>query len=454
MTEAAAALGEDLAAAPAAEAGQALPVTPAYAKYAIGVLLSLYVLNFLDRQVMSILAEPIKTELNLHDWQLGMMTGLAFALLYTLLGIPIARIAERGDRPLIIGASAGIWSACTIACAFAGGFAQLVLARIGVGIGEAGCTPAAHSLISDYTPKEKRASAIAVYMTGNPIGIMLGLALGGLVAGTWGWRAAFLVAGAPGILMAVIAAITLIEPRRKAAWRAAMPPLVPAGEALKELARNRTYWLIVTSVTLISFFGYGAAAFNSSFFLRNHLPELEQLGARFGLPALGFLGLTLGLVGGLTGGIGSVVGGRLTDYLAKRNPHWHMRVPAIGTTVALPLTLLVLTTPSALVAFVLMIPAAFCNGLWLGPAYGAIQGLVQQTSRATSTAVLLFISNLIGLGLGPLTVGIVSDLLAASLHQSTGDALRWALMAVAFLAIPAGVCFWIAGKSIEADTVS
>ncbi|MGP1275131.1 MAG: MFS transporter, partial [Caulobacterales bacterium] len=187
------------------------PLAPSARRYAVGMLLVIYIFNFLDRQIVNILAEPIKLELGVADWQLGMLTGLAFALFYTVLGIPIARYAEKADRVKIISAAVGVWSLFTIACGLAGNFIQLLLARIGVGVGEAGCSPPAHSLITDYTPKEERASALAFYSMGIPLGSLAGMALGGLIADAYGWRMAFFVAGAPGIILAVMAFLTLPE---------------------------------------------------------------------------------------------------------------------------------------------------------------------------------------------------------------------------------------------------
>jgi len=260
------------------------PVSTGYRRYALWVLLIIYTLNFLDRQVVNILAEPIKRDLGLADWQLGMMTGLAFAIFYTVLGIPIARIAETKNRPFIIGASVAAWSAFTVLCGFTQNFWQLILMRIGVGVGEAGCTPPAHSLITDYVPKEKRASSIAFYSIGTPLGTLAGMAMGGLVADAYGWRVAFMVAGAPGILFALVAAFTLIEPRRQLAAdiaaRAAQQ--ISFGAALAVLAAKKTFWLVALAASIKAFIGYGQAPFAASFFFRNHTavsPRLYRQGA-------------------------------------------------------------------------------------------------------------------------------------------------------------------------------
>jgi predicted MFS family arabinose efflux permease len=245
--------------APEAPAAVALPLPGrAYRSYALGLLMLIYVVNFVDRQVVSILADLIKQDLKLADWQLGLMTGLAFAVLYTVLGLPIARIAERGDRPLIIAVAVAVWSGFTALSGMAQTFTHLVLARIGVGVGEAGCTPPALSLIADTVPKAQRASAVSVYMLGAPVGSLLGLALGGLIADAFGWRMAFVIVGLPGLLLAAIAALTLREPRRGRPVVARADDGVPSfREALTELRGKRTYWRVVGGVTIKSFASYG-----------------------------------------------------------------------------------------------------------------------------------------------------------------------------------------------------
>lgn len=275
-------------------------VSAGYRKYALVVLLLVYTVNFLDRQVVSILAEPIKNELHIADWQIGLMTGFAFAIFYTMLGLPIARMAESKNRVFIIAGSLTVWSGFTIACGQAGNFLQLVLARIGVGVGEAGCTPTSHSLIADYVPREKRASALAFFSIGTPLGGLLGLAAGGIMADLYGWRTAFLLAGLPGLVLTVVVLLTLREPRKQIAADAVRhaPGKGHFAATLKYLAGKRTFWLIAFAAATQAFIGYGNAPFVASFFFRNHGPEVAQLAGHFGLKAAGFMGLALGLIGG------------------------------------------------------------------------------------------------------------------------------------------------------------
>lgn len=435
---------------------EALP-EPSYRRYALTLLMVIYVLNFVDRQVISILAEPIKNDLKLADWQLGLMTGLAFAVLYTVLGLPVARWAERGDRPVIISLAVALWSAFTAACGLAQNFAQLILARVGVGIGESGCTPPALSLIADTVPRESRATATAVYMLGAPIGSLLGLALGGLIADAYGWRVAFMAVGLPGVLLAGVALLTLREPRRRmqAALRAQATADAPTfGEALRELASKRAYVMIVGGITVHSFVSYGAIAFLGSFFFRNHGAELAQVAAEFGLKSAGFLGLALGVTTGVMAIIGTLLGGSLADRFARRDARAYVVIPALGAVLALPFSVSALLADSLFLALGLLLIPGLLSGVWLGPAYGVVQSLVRPNTRATATAVVLFIANLIGLGLGPLCLGLASDLLATQAGLAPGPALRTAMLAFGVLAIPCAGLFWTARRTLREEIVS
>jgi len=430
--------------------------TPGYRSYALWLLLGIYTLNFLDRQVVNILAEPIKQDLGLKDWQLGALTGLAFAVFYTFLGIPIARLADRANRPLIIAGALAIWSAFTVACGLAGNFTHLLLARIGVGVGEAGCSPPSHSLITDYTPKEKRASALAFYAMGIPLGSLAGMALGGLVADAHGWRVAFFVAGAPGILLAVVAALTLKEPRKQMAAAQAKAAAADAPsfkEAMKELGTKKSFWLIAFAGSLVSFIGYGHLAFYGSFFFRNHGPQLTELAANMGgLGPAGFLGTALGLIIGVFGATGTYVGGQIADRAAKKDIRAYVSVPATAGLLSFPFFIGAMLTDNAALALGLLALPVFLGSLWYGPVFAAVQSLVRPQTRATAAAVLLFVINLIGLGLGPLFVGLLSDTLAATMGEAQG--VRWALVLSALVGIIASLLFWLARKTIREEIVS
>lgn len=432
------------------------PVSTAYRRYALWVLLIIYTLNFLDRQVVNILAEPIKRDLGLADWQLGMMTGLAFAIFYTVLGIPIARIAETKNRPYIIGISVAAWSAFTVLCGFAQNFWQLILARIGVGVGEAGCTPPAHSLITDYVPKEKRASAIAFYSIGTPLGTLAGMAMGGLVADAYGWRVAFMVAGAPGIVFALIAAFTLVEPRKKLAaeMAARASTQISFAAALAVLATKKTFWLVALAASVKAFIGYGYAPFIASFFFRVHGADIAQLAGMFGLKSAGFLGLALGLINGTAGVIGAWLGGVLADRLGAKDLRAYVTVPAIASVVTIPIFITAVSLDAPMAAIGLLSVNALLATLWYGPVYATAQSIVDPALRATASAVLLLIINLIGLGLGPVAVGLLSDILAGPVGLGEAQGVRWALIISATLGLAAFGLFWAARKTIRDEMVS
>jgi len=447
----------DTTASPAAAEPEteAAAITPGYRAYALWLMLAIYTLNFLDRQVVNILAEPIKQDLGLKDWQLGALTGLAFAVFYTFLGIPIARLADRANRPVIIASALAVWSVFTMACGVATGFVHLLLARIGVGVGEAGCSPPSHSLITDYSPKEKRASALAFYSMGIPLGSLAGMALGGLVADAHGWRIAFFVAGAPGVLLAIVTLLTLKETRKTigAAQAKAAADAPSFAEAMKELGTKKSFWLVAFAGSLVSFIGYGHLAFYGSFFFRNHGPQLTELAANLGgLGPAGFLGTSLGLIIGVFGAVGTWVGGQIADRAAKKDIRAYVSVPAIAGLLSFPFFIGAMLTPNAAMALGLLALPVFLGSLWYGPVFAAVQSLVRPQTRATAAAVLLFIINLIGLGLGPLFVGLLSDTLGATMGE--GEGVRWALVLSSLVGMIASLLFWLARKTIREEIVS
>lgn len=430
-------------------------VSVSYRRYAIGLLFFIYVFNFIDRQIVTILAEPIKQDLGIADWQLGLMTGTAFAIFYCTLGIPIARFAERHNRPWIIGLSLTAWSGFTALCGLVQNFWQLVLARVGVGVGEAGCTPPAHSLIADYTPKAQRASAMAFYSMGNPVGALIGVVTGGLVADAFGWRTAFLLVGVPGVALAIVTILTLVEPRlRRAAAtarEAAQAPQSSLLDVLRLLRRKRTFWLMALAVSIVAFIGYGHAPFGASFFLRVHGTEIGALAARFGLGPIGFVGLSLGLILGLSAGLGVFLGGIVADRFGARDLRAYMGIPGVAVLASVPLYTVAMLLPSFPPILPLLALNAVLISLWQGPVYATVQNVVPVHMRATAASIFLFIANLIGLGLGPLAVGAASDILAGPFGLGSAEGVRWALIGSEFLAIPAFVCFWLARRTIREE---
>ena len=389
-----------------------------YRRYALGVLLAVYVLNFVDRQILSILAEDIRKEIQLSDTALGVLSGIAFALFYTFAGLPIARWADTGTRRSIIALALFIWSGMTALTGLATSFAQLVAARVGVGIGEAGASPPSHSLISDLFPPERRASALAIYSLGIPIGGALGSILGGYLGQKYGWRTAFMAVGLPGALLALVVRLTLREPRRGASepglQRASNGSGESVGDVLRFMSRLPSFLHMAFGASLHAFYGYGAAYFVPVFLIRVHHMDKLQVGAWLGLIAL------------TTGVVGISLGGLISDRLAERDARWYMRVPAIASTVAIPFAFVFYLWPDPTTAILLSIPGTLLGGVYLGPTFAMTQSLVRPQMRALASAILLFIINLIGLGGGPLMVGIVSDALKPTYGvESVRYALLW-----------------------------
>ena len=412
--------------------------SPRYRNFVLAMLVVVYVFNFLDRQIVTILAEPIKNDLGLNDTQIGLMTGLAFALFYTVLGIPIARLADRANRVSIISAALVVWSGMTALCGAAQNFGQMLAARIGVGVGEAGCSPPAHSLIADYFPPDKRASALSIYALGIPIGSILGLLAGGWIAEFWGWRVAFFVVGVPGVLLAIFVKWLILEPIRGmndagGAAHGEQPPLVPT---LKTLLSNKTLVHIAMGGALTSFVGYGLGQWLPAYFIRIHDMGIAETATYFGL------------VIGVASAIGTVLGGTLADRLAKRDIRMYTWLPAAGVLVAFPFYVAAMLQDNPYVAIAILVVPSLLNSLWLGPSFGTIQNLAPMRMRALASAILLFILNIIGLGLGPFLVGVMSDLLAPTYGQgSLGVAILIATAAYFW----AGAHFLLAGRTLRQD---
>jgi MFS transporter, Spinster family, sphingosine-1-phosphate transporter len=406
------------------------------------ILLVVYVFNFIDRQIVNILAEPIARDLDLSDTQIGLMTGLAFALFYTVLGIPIARFADRGttSRPKVIALALAVWSAMTALCGLAQNFAQLLLARIGVGVGEAGCTPPAHSLISDMVPPEKRASALAFYSLGIPVGTLLGMMIGGTLADHVGWREAFVIVGLPGVALALVVLFVIKDPRHSDAAAILrgknQPAALPLGQAVAEVMRSRAFVLLLFAGSAASFLAYGKTTWTTIFFQRTH--ELTP----------GQVGLWFGLLGGVAGILGTWAGGYLADRFGAKNRRHVLSAPAIGMALAVPIAIAAYHAPSWPLALALLfIPTVF-NSFYYGPTYSAAQGLVPVRARAIAAASLLFFQNLIGLGLGPLFFGMLSDWLQPTYGA---DSVRYVLYGAAVLGLVPAFFFWRCGLRLNEE---
>jgi MFS transporter, Spinster family, sphingosine-1-phosphate transporter len=423
-----------------ASVGQALGSTSRHARITLWMLLVVYILNFLDRQIVNILAEPIRRDLGLSDTQLGLLTGLAFALFYAVLGVPIARYADRPrtNRVGLISVSLALWSGMTALCGLAQNFVQLLLARVGVGVGEAGCTPAAHSLISDTVPREKRASAIAFYGLGIPVGGLMGMVIGGQLADLLGWRQAFLIVGLPGILVAILFWWLVREPRRHGSitMTSEAPQAASFAQAWGEIRSSKAFLPLTIAAATVAFLGYGKSTWTTIFFIRS-----------FGLTP-GEVGLWLGLVYGAAGIIGTWAGGWLADRYGKRDPKHYLTGPAISMLVAAPLLYFSYSASDWRIALLLIFLPTIANTLYYGPAYACAQGLVSPRARAVAASLIIFAQNLIGLGLGPLFFGMLSDYFRPVAGE---DSVRWVLYGAAFLGVVPAFFFWRASRHLAAE---
>lgn len=417
--------------------------SPRYRYYALAVLFLGYVVNFIDRSILSILLEPIKLELELNDTQLGLLGGLAFAVFYTTLGIPIAALADRWNRVKILSIAMIIWSAMTALCGLAQNFMMLLLARIGVGVGEAGASPPSHSIISDYFPVEGRATALSIYALGIPVGSMIGNAVGGWGAEELGWRQTFILVGLPGILVALLIWFTLREPPRGMAdGHVAKPTDEPApsvGQVLSFLWQRVSFRHISFAAGLHAFVGYGVGTWNAPFLLRNHdMAETE-------------VGFWLAVVAGV-GAFGTFFGGYLSDKLSDRfaDRRWYMWLPGISTILMVPVQFTAYLHGSFELVVISLGLASTLGGMYLGPSFAMTQALVSLRMRAVASAILLFMLNIIGMGLGPFFVGVASDLLHP-MYNSDALSLRYALCLAVLVNIWAAIHYAVGAQSLRKD---
>jgi MFS family permease len=439
------------------QAGAARPtadfrVSEGYRWYVVWLLFAVYVLNFVDRQILTILMEPIRKEFQFSDTQLGLLGGLAFAVLYSTLGIPIARLADRRNRVNIISISLFVWSFFTVLTGRAQSFTQLLFARVAVGVGEAGCTPPAYSIISDYFEKKRRTTAISIYTMGIYGGVFVGYLVGALVAEEYGWRTAFYVVGAPGIALALVVKWTLREPPRGYAEgfvAAAEPP--PMKEVLSKLLTKATFWHLSLAAALHAFVGYGVNGFHPSFLIRTH-----------GL-SVGEVGVVLSLVSAISGVGGTWFGGWLADRLTnnRSDVRWQLWTPGVATLLNVPAAFFAYVYGDTNVVIGAMFVSLVFGVMYLGPTYATMQRLVGARERAVGSALLLLIVNLVGLGLGPSLVGVVSDAMnnlflaeGAAAEVAKAQGLRWALCIMVCINVWSFVHYMLAAKTLSQDSVA
>ena len=423
--------------APARPDNAAGPYSPGYANYVLAVLFLVYVFNFIDRQILGILLDDIKADLEVSDTAMGLLVGFTFVVFYTFAGIPIARLADRSSRRSIMAMGLALWSAMTAASGLAQNFLQLALARIGVGIGEAAGSPPAHSLLADYFPPERRATALAIYSTGVYIGAMIAFMAGGYIKEALSWRAAFFMVGVPGLLLALVVRFTVAEPRRGMSEQGPVDTVQPGlAEVLRYLLGCRSFLWLVLAASVQSLSGYSMLVWGPAFLGRVHGMSGVEIGT------------WLGLIIGVAGCFGGYLGGKWTDRLGHSDVRWYLRLPAIQSLLGVPFVLgftLLDNTAAALLCF---IPFYFVGAMYVGPMLSMTQGLVQLRMRATASAILLFVLNMVGLGLGPVLVGSMNDTVFA-VH---GDhAIRYSLMVMGVVGGCASLLFWLASQHLQRD---
>jgi predicted MFS family arabinose efflux permease len=399
----------------------------AYRNYILVMLTLVYAFNFIDRQVLVILQEAIKKDMHLSDAQLGWLSGAAFAAIYVTVGIPVARLADKGSRKNIVAVSLGVWSVMTAACGTARNYFQLLLARIGVGVGEAGGSPPAHAMISDYFPPGKRSTALAIYSAGIYLGMLIGFAMGGYLSQRIGWRRAFMVVGAPGVVFSLLFYATVREPRRGATDSSQAEESHTFWGVVKLLFSSRTFVHLAIATSLLVFCIYGMSNWASSFLARLHGMKTAQIG------------VALGLAFGIGGGIGSFGGGWLTDRFGKNDKSWYLRIPGFAILLSILFESIALFTPYTGLSVIAFGCVAALHSMYLGPSLSVAHSLVPASMRALTSAVLFFCLNLIGLGLGPPVVGAIADKLKPALGV---ESLRWAMSAVMLVSAAAMILFF------------
>ena len=406
------------------------------ANIVLALLLLAYIFNFLDRQILGILLEPIKADLQFTDSELGVLTGPAFALVYSLVGVPLAVLADRTSRSGVITASLVAWSGFTALCGMAANFWQLFLFRLGVGLGEAGGVAPSYALIADHFPAERRARALAIFSLGVPIGLGAGAILGSWIASTFDWRTAFVAMGVAGIILAPIFKYVVRDRPRVAGSSA--PSLRDLGATFPAIARKPSFWFMAFGASLSSLCGYGLATWVASILIRSYGMSLVGAGQ--------FLGSLL-LVGGTAG---VFMGGWLADRLGTRDRRWYAWLPTIAWLITAPLYAAGLMAENLTVVWLLLLVPNALNILWLGPVTTAVQHLAPHRMRAPASGAFLLINNLIGLGVGPLLIGALSD----RLRETHGaDSLRVAALVVLVFYLVAALLMYLASRKLDRDWV-
>jgi MFS family permease len=421
-----------------AEETQARDFSPGYRSYVLFILTLTYVVNYLDRQILGILLPYIQKEFQIDDFQAGLLSGTVFAVIYATLALPFATLADRMNRRNIIAGSLAMFSMMTVLSGYTRQIWQLVLARFFTGIGEAGTGPAINSMIADLYPPQKRAGALAFYSAGLNIGLLFGFFGGGWMLQHYGWRSAFVASGAPGLLLVFILLFTVTEPVRGTADGMADTGDAPRlMDVVRYLWQRRSFRWIALGCSAHAFGGYSLLYFLPKFLIvSHHMKPIE-------------IGIALSLLTGIFGAIGTYTSGRLADRFGSKNANWYMYIPILATSIAIPFAPFFYLVPSTTLALTFAIVPALMGATYLGPAYAMAQGMVPLRMRAQTVGILLFVLNMIALGLGPAFTGFTSTELKPVLGD---DSLRWALFVTSVTSGMIGMfCFWRATRSLKAD---
>jgi len=419
---------------PATAPVQAAAPSPARRSYVLGLLTIVYGLNFVDRTIFNVLIEPIKKEFALSDTTMGLLAGFGFVLFYSVLGIPIARLADRLSRRNIVAAAFAFWSAMTCLCGMASNVTTLALARVGVGIGESAGTPASQSLIADLYTKNERPRALGIYAVGTYLGVFLGYFIGGYVNQHYGWRAAFYAAGLPGLVLALVLWLTVSEPRRGAMAETFKPE--PLGATLRFLLLQPTFVIVLVGFCLTTFTNYATSVWIPPFLARvHHLSSSE-------------IGTYAGTFKGLAGMAGTLVGGIVVARMSRNDDRWKLWAPAIMSALAAPVFAICMLTQSFAVMITALALTSFLLGFHLGPIFAIAQTVARPSMRALASAMTLLTATCFGQGVGPLTVGLLNDALQPSYGA---DAVRYSLLSAAATTVLGALLFVWAARFIRAD---
>ena len=412
-------------------------ISPGYANYVLGLLLAVNVINYIDRQVLSIFIGPIKAEFAVSDTSMGFLVGFAFALFYTVAGIPIARWADRGIRRNIIALGLALWSAMTVASGLARSFVQLALARVWVGVGEAAATPPSHSLLSDYFPVNRRATAIGVYASGVYLGSALAYLFGGYLRANFDWRTAFFVLGAPGLLFALVIRFSVREPGRgRTELEKGSSATTTFGETLRHLLTIPAWIHLMLACALMSVTGFGVLMWTYEFY-----------GRVYGMEPID-IGVWLALVVGGGGSLGVYLGGWMADRLGEGNPAWYLRLPALVNLASLPFAWVFLMSDSSGRSLAFFFVFYTCINVYVPAMHAINQNLSKLRMRATTAALGQLVVNISGAGFGPLLVGFLNDQLAP--HYGD-EAIRYSFAVIAAIGGLGSIFLYLSSRTLGED---